>query len=445
MGNSKSRILKSSEVVSVEDMLCWLKSSINKFPDKRTGDNLKYSMEDVALGAFSIFFTQSPSFLAHQISMEKAHGKNNARSLFGIEEIPTDNHIRDLLDPVEPALLGPVYKSALLALEQGGYIESYRYINGNILVALDGVHYHNSTKIHCENCSIKNHKNGTTSYSHSLVAPVIVAPGKSAVFPLEPEFVIPQDGNKKQDCENRAAKRWIKKFGEKGRFLGTTFLGDDLYSHQPLCLLILKEKLNYIFVCKPKSHKVLYEWINELESLKEVKKVVENRCRGRKKETDTYRFVNNVPLRDGEDALMVNWCEIHTTKPDGTQVYHNSFVTNHKITKENVTKICTAGRTRWKIENENNNVLKTKGYHLTHNYGHGKNHLSTLFCSMIILSFLFHSIFEVNDHRYRRLRQALPSRETFFEDIRALSRYMCFEGWDELLVFMLSGLKLDTS
>lgn len=445
MGRSNRKISKSNDILSIKNMLCWLKRAINNFPDKRTGENITHSMEDVALGAFSIFFTQSPSFLAHQISMEKARGSNNAFSLFGIEKIPTDNHIRDLLDNVEPALLGPVYDSALRAIEKQGHLKPYRSIHGNILIALDGVQYHSSTKVHCKNCNIKNHRNGTTTYSHSLVAPVVVAPGKSVVFPLEPEFVTPQDGNKKQDCENRAAKRWIKKFGDRGRTLGTTFLGDDLYSHQPLCSLILKEKLNFIFVSKPQSHKTLYEWIGELDSLNEVEKIVINRRRGRKKEADTYRFVNNVPLKDGDDALMVNWCEIYTTKPDGTQVYHNTFVTNHEITEENVIEICTAGRTRWKIENENNNVLKTKGYHLTHNYGHGKNHLSTLFCSMIILSFLFHSVFELNNNRYRRLRKALPSRDTFFEDIRALTRYICFENWDKLLIFMLTGLKLDTS
>ena len=31
-----------------------------------------------------------------------------------------------------------------------------------------------------------------------------------------------------------------------------------------------------------------------------------------------------------------------------------------------------------KIENENNNVLKNHGYHLEHNFGHGKAHLSNV-------------------------------------------------------------------
>ena len=40
------------------------------FPDKRTGTNTRYPMVDVGLGAFSLFFTQSPSFLTQLSQLE---------------------------------------------------------------------------------------------------------------------------------------------------------------------------------------------------------------------------------------------------------------------------------------------------------------------------------------------------------------------------------------
>ena len=73
-------------------------------------------------------------------------------------------------------------------------------------------------------------------------------------------------------------------------------------------------------------------------------------------------------------SSIVNWCELTITPSDGTLIYKNNFVTNHQITDINVEAIVSAGRTRWKVENENNNTLKTKGYNLEHNFGHGKNH-----------------------------------------------------------------------
>src|SRR4030043_2307256 len=90
---------------------------IESFPDKRTGDNLTYKMEDAALGAFSVFFTQCPSFLAHQKAMEKAKGKSNAQKIFGLKKIPTNNHIRDLLDPVSPKIVFPVFDDAFQILD----------------------------------------------------------------------------------------------------------------------------------------------------------------------------------------------------------------------------------------------------------------------------------------------------------------------------------------
>ena len=71
-------------------------------PDRRTGDNTRYSMADIALAAFAVFFTQCPSFLSYQRAMEQARSRNNARSLFQVEQIPSDNHIRQTLDPVAP-------------------------------------------------------------------------------------------------------------------------------------------------------------------------------------------------------------------------------------------------------------------------------------------------------------------------------------------------------
>jgi hypothetical protein len=151
-----------------------------------------------------------------------------------------------------------------------------------------------------------------------------------------------------------------------------------------------------------------------------VQTVTRQRRQGKQTETDTYRFINQVPLRDGDDALIVNWCELTTTRSDGKVVYKNAFATNHDITNDNVIEIAAAGRARWKVENENNNTLKTKGYNLTHNFGHGKQHLSTLLATLNLLAFLFHTVLDMSDAKYQLIREKLPTRKTFFDDIRAL-------------------------
>jgi hypothetical protein len=102
-----------------------------------------------------------------------------------------------------------------------------------------------------------------------------------------------------------------------------------------------------------------------------------------------------VPLKDSDDALLVNWCEITVSRSDGKVTYKNSFATSHTLTHDNVAEVILAGRARWKVENESNNTLKTKGYNLKHNFGHGKQRLSSLLATLNILSLLFHTLLEL--------------------------------------------------
>ena len=233
-----------------DSVIEFFRKTVQDLPDFRTGDNTSYTIEDAALAAFSVFFTQSPSFLAFQKSMQQNKGKNNAQSLFGVLNIPSDNQIKNILDPISPTYIFPVFSYIFHGLNDMGYLDSYRSYNGNLLLALDGVQYFSSKSIHCENCNKKKHRNGTTTYSHSAITPVIVAPGNNNVIALQPEFITPQDGHKKQDCENAAAKRWIRHHSQEYSKFGFTILGDDLYCKQPLCELMLEHHFDFIVSVK---------------------------------------------------------------------------------------------------------------------------------------------------------------------------------------------------
>jgi hypothetical protein len=413
---------------------------IGQLPDHRAGKNISYSIKDAALSAFSVFFTQAPSFLAHQRAMEKSNGRSNAGSVVEIEKIPSDNQIRSLLDPITPRHLYPLFEEIGLALEQSGQLEQFRVLNGQLLVSMDGTSYFSSKAIHCANCQHRTTAKGETTYYHTAITPVIVAPGRSQVISLGPEYIVPQDGHDKQDCERMAAKRWVKQQASQFKPHSLT----DLYSNQPLCQAVLAEKFNFIFVCKPDSHQILYEWVDSLAVRDDIDQVTVRRFNGRFTEIITCRFVEDVPLRGGEDALLVNWCEVTLThSKTGQQLYYNTFVTNHHLTEQTVIPIAEAGRARWKVENENNNVLKTNGYHLEHNFGHGQQYLSSFLLTLNLLAFLFHTALDLVDAQYRLLRQALGPRRTFFNDIKTLTRYLYFDSWQHLLDFMIKQLELE--
>ena len=153
------------------------------------------------------------------------------------------------------------------------------------------------------------------------------------------------------------------------------------------------------------------------------------------------RYARSIPLRDAGDALEVNWCELVTTDDGGQVLYRNAFATRLALDDGHVAEVVEAGRGRWKIENENNNTLKTKGYYFAHHFGHGKQHLSSLLASLIILAFLTHTVLEWMDDQYPLLRKKLPSRKRLFNDIRTLTSYLCFETWEALMDFMLASFK----
>jgi hypothetical protein len=443
----KRKEKKLRQTLNFDNLVKKLHEATETFPDNRKGTNLSKDFKDAALGGFAIFYTQSPSFLAYQRTMQEMRGQNNAQSLFGITEILSDNHIRTLLDGVAPGYVFPLFSYIYDSLNKSSYLDDeYRSFNNNILMGLDGTQYYSSSKVHCDNCNKKHHKNGTITYFHSVLTPVILKPGSNRVIALAPEFITPQDGEEKQDCENAAAKRWLRANGSRLKQLGVTITADDLYCKQPLCELMLNEGLDFILVCKEESHQTLYEYVEFQKEDIQTKKV--RRWEGQRCFVDTYRFINGVPLRDGDDALEVNWCELIIRLEDKDKdedswkvKYKNAFATNFEITKKNVKKIVADGRARWKVENENNNVLKTKGYHLEHNFGHGKKYLAALFATFNILAFLFHTVLEIVDEKYKLIRQTLPSRETFFQDIRALTRYLYFDRWETLMRFMIIGLK----
>ena len=444
MINHQLNIFDNAKPYSFDNLVSEFKWLVKTLPDKRKGLNTSYSIADAALSAFSVFFMQSQSFLAHQIKMQEDRGSNNANNLFQVENIPSDNQIRNILDTIPPSSIIPMFDYVFNGLKSLGYFEHYRSINKTILIALDGVNYFSSDKIHCEQCNTRHLKNGEVHYFHHALTPVIVAPDNRIIIPLAPEFITPQDGHDKQDGEHAAAKRWLTEYGRKYSEFGVTILGDDLYSHQPICEIIIKEGLHFILTCKPSSHITLYENIDRIDDLNKIKELKIERIEGiRVKKTfiDTYRLKNNVPIRDTKDALHVNWCELVTTDEDGKVIFINSYITDHEITIENVAEIIKSGRTRWKIENENNNVLKNHGYNLEHNFGHGKEYLSQTLMTLNTLAFLFHTVLQIMDPRYKELRSKLPTRKIFFEHIKALTIYLCFKNWNALLQFMLDGLE----
>ena len=411
-----------------QKLLALLGKALAQFPDSRQGKNRQYSISDLGRAAFAVFFCQSPSFLAHQQLMQQAQGKNNGRTLFGIEKLPSDNHIRHHLDGVEPHLLRPVYQDTIEYLTGEEVLQRFRSLGGTFLVAIDGTGYFSSEAISCPQCSVAHRHDGHTLYTHSVLMTAIVAPQVGQVLPLEPEFIRPQDGKDKQDCEQQAARRWLAEVAPHYHELDLTVVGDDLYATKNIIGEVLQGEMDYIFTAKEESHRYLYEELASLEKLGEVHSFQRIRWTGKDHQSWRYHWANGVRLFNNDDSPNVNWVELTIEGEDGTRHYHIAFISSHLITEANVEQLVQAGRTRWKIENEDFNTLKTKGYHFEHNFGHGKQFLAQTLLSLNLLAFLFHTVLELLDSRCALIRRTLPRRDTFFQHVGVLTQYICFDG-----------------
>ncbi|MGD0658629.1 MAG: hypothetical protein ABSD38_11245 [Syntrophorhabdales bacterium] len=193
----------------------------------------------------------------------------------------------------------------------------------------------------------------------------------------------------------------------------------------------------YVLTAKPDDHKKLMEWVNEMRLLGEV---VHMEAKDKNGRTHVYEWVNDVPLNGNDDAPSVNYFE-YWIKEGDTTAYHNGWVTDFEVDDDNVEELVRIGRCRWKIENEVFNTLKNHGYHIEHNYGHGKKRLSFNFFILNLLAFFMHQVFELTDTLYMAVRKKCGSKQAMWERLRSVLTVLIFDSWEGLLERILTPMR----
>ena len=397
--------------------------------DARQAGKIDYCLHDCIMSALAMMFFQDPSVLCFQRRMQDHMQCSNLKTMFGVEKIPSDSSLRQGLDKVPTDAINPVFDIIFQRLQRGKQLAPYLMTSGHYLIALDGSQYFSSQSINCPSCLTYKGAKGSLRYSHQILQAVMLHPHMRQVLPLAPEPVANTDGGTKQDCEINAAKRIVGKIRAAHPKLKMIITGDGLYSKQPFIDALKKAGMSYILVAKPTDHKLLFEWVDELDGLGQTGHLQFADERGR---NHIYRWDNQVPLNGTADADQVNFFE-YWLQVDQKTTYHNSWVTDLAVTKDNVVELVQAGRARWKIENETFNTLKNQGYHLEHNFGHGHRFLSNNFFVLNLLAFYIHQILELCDSGYQHCRSKFSSRQEYWNNLRAAIRIMLFQDYEHLL------------
>lgn len=382
-----------------------------------------------------MMYFQDPSMLEFQNRLQEATQQNNLQTMFNVSSIPKDSQMRDIIDDIESHHLFPIFSDYFRLLQRGNHLQNYSFLNEGYLIPIDGTQYFTSDTINCPSCLEKNRRNGTITYSHQALCAAIVHPGKRQVFPLAPEPIKNSDGTQKQDCELNAGKRLLERIRKDHPNLKIVITADGLYSKKPFIEVLEKQRMSYILVVKPKDHKILFDQVIEKDESDEIHRL---EWRDNKNTIHKYAWIGNLLLNGNKNAPSVNYFEYSIIKDEDKITYTNSWVTDIDVNSDNVKDLVRAGRSRWKIENENFNTLKNQGYHAEHNFGHGNKNLSFNFFIFILIAFYMHQIMEHTDLLFKKARDKFSARKEFWNQLRCTIRVIIFETWESLLKFIIS-------
>jgi hypothetical protein len=371
-----------------------------------------FSLADVLMAGLALFSLKDPSLLAFC----RRALDHNLRSVFGLLAVPCDTQMRTILDRIHPDQLRPAFTDLFRQVQRGKILEEYVFLEGCYLIALDGVEYFCSQKVHCAHCLSRQHKNGTVSYYHQMLGAVIVHPDLPEVIPLAPEPIQRQDGQSKNDCERNAARRWLKRFRQDHPHLPVIITEDALSSNAPHIRDLQAARCHFILGVKPGDHAYLFQQVyrrvegNEVE----VHDVVDA---GTGKHRH-YLFVRDLSLNEANPEVRVNF--LRCAETDAQDECDWAWVTDLNLTAATFDQAGRGGRARWHIENETFNTLKNQGYHFEHNYGHGEKHLAVVMALLMMLAFAIDQVQQKSNALFRAAWAKKGPKCALWEAVRQL-------------------------
>ena len=423
--------------LSFNNLLQGFIESVSAIPDHRDlSKKTKYSVYEICASAFAMMYFQDPSLDHFQRRLKEETNKSNLETIFKVNNIPQQKRMRTFIDKIKPEYFYSAFTDVIKQAKASKILKKFEF-NGKLLCPLDGTQYFNTNSdgVSCKHCLIKNHRNGTRTYSHAVVVPMIVHPSLKQVLPLVAEEIRNEDGTKKQDCEINATKRLIPKLRLLYPDLELVIMGDGLYAKQTLIDLITENHYDYMLVVSPDYN---IGFLEEVEKRREVGRIqVKEFCKAGKHYH--YEWSSGIGFRKVGETTNVNYIGLTITDLNTEKItYKNTWATNLEVSENNIADLIGAARSRWKVENEGFNILKNHDYELEHNYGHGEENLAFNFFQLTLLSHLYHQAHELNDELYLQVKEKKETKKNFWDSIRSAIRNILFDSWEGLFCYLLN-------
>jgi hypothetical protein len=280
---------------------------------------------------------------------------------------------------------------------------------------------------------------GKTQYHHQAVAAVLTHPETREVIPLAVEPIIKQDGESKNDCERNATSRLLRRVRKLYPRLKLIVVEDGLASNAPHIADLQAVHMRFLLGAKPGDHRHLFQHVIEAcdQSREETIQVIDSKSGEVLSET---QFISDLPLNKSNENLRVNFLQHHEYDLETSDVIKRfSWVTNIDIERAKILLYQRGGRSRWRVENETFNTLKNQGYHYEHNYGHGKENLSTVLMLLMFLAFTVDQIQQACCPLFQAVLAKLKTRRKLWDHLQSHVRHFQFGCFKDLWTAVLLG------
>jgi hypothetical protein len=350
-------------------------------PDSRLQTRCLYSMGQVTFCTLMMFLTRQRSLRAFCMeNRDSEWALHNFQKWLPMQNVPTDDEVRYVLADVPTSAPNELLRKIHQGVERKKILADQKFMDTMELVSLDGSGQLSSYNLCFENALTRKTQTAEglerTLFLHGQLVATLTNP--SATFslplfyePIERQGTAAEEYNK-NDCEINAAKRLLAKLKTLYPKRSFCFLGDNLFAATTIAEIVKDKSWHFIFTAKPEKNRELFSWAEMLKEHWQTLEVIDGGGSRR-----IYRFQNKLPLAQflkEENAVWVNLLEMTEIRPDGSQAYFNSWVTDLNINKENVIEIAQGGRARFaSIENRVFNEQKNLGFQMEHNFGHFGN------------------------------------------------------------------------
>ena len=301
-----TRLPRPRKYLNADSLIAILKARFGDVPDKRREASVRYSMADTLTAAIAMFSLKEPSLL----SFEERADEEAIDRLYGIDQIPSDSQMREILDGIEIDSLNEAFVDLFYELQRGGVLKKWEFDQGHYLLSIDGTGHFCSSAIRCKHC-LQRKVGKSIQYHHQAVAAVLTHPETREVIPLAVEPIIKQDGETKNDCERNATSRLLRRVRKLYPKLKLLVVEDGLASNAPHIADLQAVNMRFLLGAKPGDHKYLFEHVAGACDLARDETVKRFDPKSSQDMISETQFISDLPLNRSNAEVRVNFLQHH--------------------------------------------------------------------------------------------------------------------------------------